>query len=367
MPVVSSGRIVSGTGAVTFTGNTTGVATSGGSQASTTSTTSSSSSSTLSSGGLLSVSGLNIGDGIGIYAGETGTQITVLDFKTLVNGTGITITENASTITLTADNGGAGGVTSITIAGANGIGVSNPTVTTTGTITVELNDTGVTPGTYSLSTVTVDATGRILAASSGTSGGGAGTVTSITIAGANGIGVANPTVTTTGTVTVELNDTGVTPGTYSLSTVTVDATGRILAASSGAGSAGAQPYIISGFFVNTLNSGDQIVLLHQVALPVTYPTNLGVTVSGGISSAGALNAASNTMQFFFQHCLSTSDATNNANWSNVAVFTFAPESANATIVSNSIVFSQLDYARVISNTNIDLTLGNVFFTLVGDR
>ena len=127
--------------------------------------------------------------------------------------------------------GGNGTVTSITIAGANGIGVANPTITTNGTVTVELNDTGVTPGTYTLSTVTVDATGRITAAASG--GGSNGTVTSITIVGANGIGVANPTVTTSGTITVELNDTGVSAGTYTLSTVTIDATGRITSAVNG--------------------------------------------------------------------------------------------------------------------------------------
>jgi hypothetical protein len=64
------------------------------------------------------------------------------------------------------------------------------------TRTIGLVTTGVTPGTYTLSTITVDAYGRLSAASS-----------------------APPT--------------GVTPGTYTLSTITVGADGRITAASSG--------------------------------------------------------------------------------------------------------------------------------------
>lgn len=94
-----------------------------------------------------------------------------LEYKTIAAGTGITVTPTAGTLTIAA-TGGAGTVTSITVTGANGIGVSGSPITTSGTIALSLGvltgitsinglvitaNTGViTTGTWNGTTIAVD-------------------------------------------------------------------------------------------------------------------------------------------------------------------------------------------------------------------
>lgn len=137
------------------------------------------------------------------------TNIGVTSLTAGSNNVSLTSSNGAITIAVSGGGGnGSGTVTSVAIVGGGGnarIVPSGGPIVTAGTISVDLAASGVTAGTYTYPTLTVDTYGRVTVAANGNS---VGTVTSVGVTPGSGIQVTGSPVTTSGNITIV--NTGVT-------------------------------------------------------------------------------------------------------------------------------------------------------------
>jgi hypothetical protein len=134
--------------------------------------------------------------------------------------------------------------------------------------------------------------GYVVSNAAGGSGGGPGSVTSV----GTGTGLTGGPITTTGTIS--LANTGVTAGTYTLSTITVNSQGQITSASSGS-LAGSQ-FVYLDDISSQFNGTKTFFTLRLGGAPYTPtpPTNLMVTVGGVPQPPGtAYSVSGSTITF----------------------------------------------------------------------
>ena len=145
-------------------------------------------------------------NGAGISTSNNASNGTITITNTgvtnIIAGTNITVTSGNGNVTISSSGNAGTGVSNINVVGAASnvrITSSGGPIVSSGIITLDLGNSGVTSGTYIAPTIIIDQYGRITNAVSTTS---VGTVTSVNITPGSGIAVTGGPITTTGSMTV---------------------------------------------------------------------------------------------------------------------------------------------------------------------
>ena len=233
----------------------------------------------------VTVGGTAVDPTVGAELNATGTP----SATTFLRGDNVWATPAGSytSWSLEADTGTAVNITDgLRVDFTGGTAISTTVASATpNTLTIDLDDTAVTPGSYTYASITVDQQGRLTAASSGTTPGTMSSFTLAADAGTNqtisdgntlsvlGTAPISTTASATDTVTITHDNSGVTANTYAYpSSVVVNATGHITSIT-----AGSAPGTMSSFTL-TGDTGTNQTIADGNTLDIAGGTNISTVV-----------------------------------------------------------------------------------------
>lgn len=266
MPEINTGRIAVGTGRVNYEASDLSAPLPG--DAGTTST---------GRPCVKSVSGDNIGVGVGIFAGRNGVEDVRLEFKSIMAGNGLSITSSNDVVTIGFSRPVAERFTDL-------LDTPNEIVR---------NGLLYSPDGQALEWLAPPATTEARALRwNGTALewglGSTGTVRRIAMEGVGGVTVTGSPITTEGTIVIGLTDV-VTPGTYFSPTIVLDSNGRVLSAvSNEVGESNAARNIGSGAGIFAGRDGSTLTF-RTISATASISTTLdGNTVRLGLPDSGVV-------------------------------------------------------------------------------
>jgi hypothetical protein len=228
-------------------------------------------------------------NGAGISTSNNASNGTITITNTgvtnIVAGTNITVTSGNGNVTISSTGNAGSGVSNISVVGAASnvrITSSGGPIVSSGIITLDLGNSGVTSGTYIAPTIIIDQYGRITNAVSTTS---VGTVTSVNITPGAGISVTGGPITTTGSMTV--TNIGVTSLTAGSGISLSGSNGAVTIATTALYTGTVTSVIVSSTSLTI--SGSPITT--NGTITIDLPTNTVVTgniTSGNLITAGRL-------------------------------------------------------------------------------